>query len=202
MQQPKENLDFAWSPDLPDEHSETAKLIQKQTGNLALDEKVVRELAKTFTYSFLYGAGSKRILKNFKKVNSAINYKEVIRVTSAFSQAYPELENFLSEREDSKLLLTPFGLVKPVAKFTPASRRNFSMQSSVSVALKLLMLILTECEIKIHHVLHDEVWVELPKEVDGDGLVEKIAERFGQEMTKYFEGFPLKGLLQGKIIGG
>ena len=122
-----------------------------------------------------------------------------MRITAAFNQSYPELENFLSACEDSELLLTPFGLVKPVAKFTPASRRNFSMQSSVSVALKLLI---TECEIKIHHVLHDEVWVELPKEVDGDGLVEKIAERFGQEMTKYFEGFPLKGLLQGKIIGG
>ena len=185
-----------------DVHSETAMLIQKQIGKLALDEKVTRELAKTFTYSYLYGAGPKKMLENFRKINRSVTYKEVMRITAAFNQSYPELENFLSECEDSELLLTPFGLVKPVAKFTPASRRNFSMQSSVSVALKLLMLILTECEIKIHHVLHDEVWVELPKEVDGDGLVEKIAERFGQEMTKYFEGFPLKGLLQGKIIGG
>ena len=41
-----------------------------------------------------------------------------------------------------------------------------------------------------------------PEEIDDDDLVEKITERFGQEMTKYFEGFPLNGLLQGKIIGG
>src|SRR5699024_5662058 len=83
---------------------------------------------------------------------------------------------FLEERADSSQLLTPFGEIEPVAKFTRTQKKNYALQAGVSVAIKLLMTTLAEHDIKIIHVLHDEVWILLKKEMNLDNLIKQNEE--------------------------
>lgn len=185
-----------------DVHLETAKLIKTNAYRLEMDDETTRELAKRFTYSFLYGAGQHKITESFRHVYKDATISDVRRVTVDFNQNYPELEKYLHEREESEFLLTPFGPVKPIAKFNKRQRRNYTLQASVSVAIKFLMLILANHKIKIHHVLHDEVWIEIPCGINVDGLMEKITKDFEVVINEHFQGFPTNGLLTSKKIGG
>src|SRR5699024_4194187 len=130
-------------------HSETAKLIQNKINNLAVKDEQARELAKRYTYSFLYGAGVKTIQKSLQKVFIDITSADVVTINDAFIQQYPEIQKFLLERENSESLLTAFGEVNPIARFHEAQRRNFTLQSSVSVAIKMLMKTLVNHKIEM-----------------------------------------------------
>lgn len=109
---------------------------------------------------------------------------------------------FLLEREKSESLLTAFGEVKPVARFQGAQRRNFTLQSSVSVAIKILMETLTNHKMEIVHVLHDEVWISTATETNLETLMAEVTREFEEKIKNTFRGFPSEGLLTIEKIGG
>lgn len=190
-----------------DVHSDTVALIQAKMGSRKeFTQEIARDLAKTYVYSYLYGASRKTIANNLKKMYQDMTIADVVILNEAFAEKYPEIQNFLTEREEDENLLTAFGSIKPLQTFKKLQRRNFTLQSSVSVAVKLLMIILYKFEIKIVHVVHDEVWIELPQQADVDKILQKIIKEFERELTEVFNGFPTEGLIvkktMGNIIGG
>src|SRR5699024_7225424 len=154
-----------------------------------------RELAKRYTYSFLYGAGVKTIQKSLQKVFIDITSADVVTINDAFIQQYPEIQNFILERENSEILLTAYGGIRPIATFHKAQRRNFALQSSVSVAIKLLLVALARHHIKIVHILHDEIWILVPKETNTDNFIKQAVKEFEEKITSIFPGFPMNGML-------
>lgn len=185
-----------------DIHYETAKLIQNKMNRHEVDDEQARELAKRYTYSFLYGAGVKTNQKSLQKVFNGITSADVATINDAFIQQYPEIQSFLLERETSESLLTAFGKVKPIARFQEAQRRNFTLQSSVSVAIKMLMETLANHKVEIVHVLHDELWISLPTGTSLDSLIDEVSLEFKEKIKNTFRGFPCKGLLTIEEIGG
>lgn len=185
-----------------DIHYETAKLIQSKMNRHKVADEQARELAKRYTYSFLYGAGVKTIQKSLQKVFKGITSADVVTINDAFIQQYPEIQSFLLEREKSDSLLTAFGEVKPIAKFYEAQKRNFTLQSSVSVAIKMLMKTLANHKIEIMHALHDEVWISILIETNLSTLMDEVATEFEEKIKNTFRGFPCKGLLTIEKIGG
>jgi len=175
-----------------DIHQETAQLIQKSINSHALDDEQARELAKRYTYSFLYGAGVKSIQKSLQKVFKSITSADVVTINDAFIQQYPEIQRFLLERENSERLLTAFGEVKPIARFQGAQRRNFTLQSSVSVAIKMLMETLANHKIDIVHVLHDEGYISIPIETNLETLMAEVANEFEEKQKTLSEVFLVK----------
>ena len=77
-----------------DIHYETAKLIRNQMNHHEVDDEQARELAKRYTYSFLYGAGVKTIQKSLQKVFKGITSADVVTINDAFIQQYPEIQSF------------------------------------------------------------------------------------------------------------
>src|SRR5699024_586217 len=148
----------------------------------ALDDEQAREPAKRYTYSFLYGAGVKSIQKSLQKVFKEITKADVVTINDAFIQQYPEIQRFLLERENSESLLTAFGEVKPIATFYEAQRRNFTLQSSVAVIIKMLMDTLANHQIEMVHVLHDEVWISIPIETSLDSLIDEVTIEFEEKI--------------------
>lgn len=185
-----------------DIHYETAKLIRNQMNHHEVDDEQARELAKRYTYSFLYGAGVKTIQKSLQKVFNGITSANVATINDAFIQQYPEIQSFLLEREKSENLLTAFGEVKPIATFYEAQRRNFTLQSSVAVIIKMLMDTLANHQIEMVHVLHDEVWISIPIETNLSTLMDEVSTEFEEKIKNTFRGFPCKGLLTIEEIGG
>src|SRR5690625_1330990 len=185
-----------------DIHNETAKLIQNQMSRHEADDEQARELAKRYTYSFLYGAGVKTIQKSLQKMFKGITSADVVTINDAFIQQYPEIQSFLLEREKSESLLTAFGEVKPIATFYEAQRRNFTLQSSVAVIIKMLMDTLANHPIKIVHVLHDELWISIPTETSLETLMAEVSLEFKEKIKNTFRGFPSEGLLTIEKIGG
>src|SRR5699024_1744475 len=158
----------------------------------ALDDEQAREPAKRYTYSFLYGAGVKSIQKSLQKVFKSITSADVVTINDAFIQQYPEIQRFLLERENSERLLTAFGEVKPIARFQGAQRRNFTLQSSVSVAIKMLMETLANHKIDIVHVLHDEGYISIPIETNLETLMAEVANAFEEKQKTLSEVFHVK----------
>src|SRR5699024_10359437 len=78
----------------------------------------LRKLAKEFTYSLAYGSGIQTITKNMRKIVPHVTSVDVDRLIAVFYDTYPELQQFLNERGESEKLLTVFGEIEPVAKFT------------------------------------------------------------------------------------
>lgn len=185
-----------------DIHYETAKLIRNQMNHHEVDDEQARGLAKRYTYSFLYGAGVKTIQRSLQKVYKDITSADVVTINDAFIQQYPEIQSFLLEREKSDSLLTAFGEVKPIATFYEAQRRNFTLQSSVAVIIKMLMDTLANHPIKIVHVLHDELWISIPTETSLEMLMAEVSVEFEEKIKNTFRGFPCKGLLTIEEIGG
>lgn len=175
-----------------DIHNETAKLIQNQMSRHEVDAGQAREFAKRYTYSFLYGAGVNRIQKSLQKVFKEITKADVVTINDAFIQQYPEIQRFLLEREKSESLLTAFGEVKPIARFQGAQRRNFTLQSSVSVAIKMLMETLANHKIDIVHVLHDEGYISIPIETNLETLMAEVANEFEEKQKTLSEVFLVK----------
>src|SRR5699024_4927493 len=120
----------------------------------------------------------------------------------AFYEKYPELLRFLLERGEDEQLLTAFGKVKPIASFSQPQKKNFALQSSVSVAIKVLVEILAKHGMKIVHILHDEVWIEIEENQDLDCHLKEAVSEFRIKIEKVFPGFPIEGLFSKEKIGG
>lgn len=185
-----------------DIHYETAKLLQSKMNRHKVADEQARELAKRYTYSFLYGAGVKTIQRSLQKVYKDITSADVVTINDAFIQQYPEIQSFLLEREKSDSLLTAFGEVKPIATFYEAQRRNFTLQSSVAVIIKMLMDTLANHQINMVHVLHDELWISIPIETSLEMLMAEVSVEFEEKIKNTFRGFPCEGLLTIEEIGG
>src|SRR5699024_9248808 len=132
-----------------DVHAETVKLIRQCLNDHDLREGQARKLAKQFSYSLLYGAGVKTITKNMQKAFPEVTNDDVMSLIKMFYEKYPELLRFLLERGEDEKLLTPYGKVKPVKNFTQTQKKNFTLQSSVSVAIKILLKALEKNKIKV-----------------------------------------------------
>lgn len=185
-----------------DVHAETAKLLHRNMSKPEVNDEQARQLAKQFTYSLLYGAGRQTITKNMQKVFHSITNADVVALIGEFYELYPELLVFLEERADSPKLLTPFGGIEPVAEFTRTQKKNYTLQASVSVAIKLLMTTLNELNIKIIHVLHDEVWIQLSEKMDLESLIKQVEVKYEKKIEMTFPGLPTKGILTKEKIGG
>lgn len=186
-----------------DIHQETAGLIKKEiSSGYVVDDETARELAKRYTYSLLYGASVRTVTDNLQKILPQVMTLNVVNINEAFKQRYPELDDFLVARERSTKLLTPFGEVEPIASFNRMQKRNFTLQSSVSVAIKLLMKIISDLNATVVHVLHDEVWILVPNGYSTETLIETITKDFKEEIQKVFPGFPNVNLLACEKIGG
>ena len=92
--------------------------------------------------------------------------------------------------------------MKPIAKFYEAQKRNFTLQSSVSVAIKMLMKTLVNHKVDMVHVLHDEVWISTATETNLETLMAEVTREFVEKIKNTFRGFPCKGLLTIEKIGG
>lgn len=185
-----------------DVHAETAKLIRDSFDGHDINQEQSRKIAKIFTYSLLYGAGTQTIAKNMRKTFYNVTSADVATLTDAFYQRYPELQCFLYERGENEKLLTPFGEIKPVSKFTKAQRKNHGLQCSVAVAIKVLLTTLAEHDIKIIHVIHDEAWILVPEEESVEDFTEKPIEEFTEKINEIFPGLPMTQILTKENIGG
>lgn len=185
-----------------DVHDETAKLIRQSLDDQTLTERQARQLAKQFTFSLLYGAGTQTITKNMQKSCLDVRNADVFTLTNVFYEKYPELLRFLLERGEDEQLLTAFGKVKPAASFSQPQRKNFALQSSVSVAIKVLVEILAKHGIRVAHIIHDEVWIEIEKNQDLDCHLKEAISEFRNKTEKIFPGFPIEGLFSKEKIGG
>ena len=89
-----------------------------------------------------------------------------------------------------------------MAQFTPTQKRNFSLQSSVAVAIKILMMVASEY-FRVVHVVHDEIWIHAPatEQPDSDQL-NKMVIAYEKQILELFPGFPIKGLINVEEIGG
>lgn len=185
-----------------DIHAKTAKLFRDNIAGHEVNDEQARQLAKQFTYSLLYGAGRQTITKNMQKVFDGITNADVVAWIDEFYELYPELLVFLEERAESSKLLTTFGEVKPVKKFTRTQKKNYALQAGVSVAIKLLMTTLAELDIKIIHVLHDEVWILQEADMNVDKLIKHVEEAFKRKIKRHFPELPMNGILSKEKIGG
>lgn len=185
-----------------DVHDETAKLIRQSLDDQTLTERQARQLAKQFTFSLLYGAGTQTITKNMQKACLDVRNADVVTLTNVFYEKYPELLRFLLERGEDEQLLTAFGKVKPAASFSQPQKKNFTLQSSVSVAIKILVETLASHGIKIVHVIHDEVWIEMVENQVSETLVEEAIDEFYTKIKRIFPGFPIEGLFSKEKVGG
>lgn len=185
-----------------DVHAKTAKLLRGNIAGHEVDDEKARKLAKQFIYSLLYGASRQRILKNMQKAFYNITNADVAASIDEFYELYPELLVFLEERADSSKLVATFGEVEPVEKFTRTQKKNYALQASVSIAIKLLMTTLAEHGIKIIHVLHDEIWILMENNVHLDKFIKQVEVKFEKKIEKLFPGLPTNGILSKENIGG
>ena len=186
-----------------DIHQLTGDLISTNLESRELcDANMARSLGKVYAFSMLYGAGVGTIVKNFRKLLPSVTSADVSRITAAFQSAYPELQSFTDQQERSDKLLTPFGEIRPLAKFTPTQKRNFGLQSSVAVAIKILMVVASKY-FRVIHVVHDEIWIHAPARVQPEsGQLDEMMIAYEKQILKLFPGFPVKGLLNVEEIGG
>lgn len=182
--------------------TEIADMIRSSFDSHDITENQLRELAKKFTYSLLYGAGKQTIAKNMRKIFHHVTSVEVGRLIAVFYDTYPELQHFLSERGKNEKLLTVFGEIEPVAKFTTAQKKNFTLQHSVAVAIKMLLSILAEDDIKIIHVIHDEIWFITKENMYLDKFIKQVEVKFEKKIEMLFPGLPVNGILSKEKIGG
>ncbi|MBC2318499.1 hypothetical protein HCC18_16765 [Listeria booriae] len=183
-----------------DLHQQLGNFIASQAATTAhLTEEKARQIGKQFLFSFLYGAGKNRLLQNLQKHLPEMTSIGVERIANAFYTRFPALQIFLRALEKEDTLLTPFGLVKPLAKFTQHQKRNFSFQAGVAVAIKKLMICLHP-HFEIIHVVHDELWVLAYPE--DRVLLDTMINQFYEEMTVILPKFPTKGFVKIKLLGG
>src|SRR5699024_6942863 len=99
------------------------------------------------------------------------------------------------ERADRSQRLTPFGEIKPGAKFTRTKKKNYALQVGDSVAIKVLITTLAERDIKRIHVLHDEVWNLQTKEMNLDIFIKQVEVAIKEKIKKKFQELPKNGIL-------
>lgn len=182
--------------------TEIADMVRYTLDSHDITGEQLRKLAKEFTYSLAYGSGIQTITKNMRKIFPHVTSGDVDRLIAVFYDTYPELQQFLTERGESEKLLTVVGEIEPVAKFTTTQKKNFTLQHSVAVALKVLLNVLTENDFEIIHVVHDEVWFLVEENIYLDDFIKQIEERFEKEINNLFPGLPTNGILSKEKIGG
>lgn len=187
-----------------DVYMEIAAIIQSVVfQNEPVDELIARDLSKKYTFSMLYGASENTIRDNMRSVHPGIKTADISRVKLEFNQRYPEIIQFLSRREQSEELLTVYGKVRPLAIFSKTQKRNFTLQSSVAVAVKLLM-IEAHKHLRVLHVIHDEIWLLAPTPTGKtlDESIKKITSQFYETIDDLLPDFPTTNLLSRQKIGG
>ncbi|MBC1778935.1 DNA polymerase [Listeria booriae] len=183
-----------------DLHQQLGNIITSQIATTAqLTDGQIRQMGKQFLFSFLYGAGKNSLLQSLQKHLPEMTSIGVERIVNTFYKRFPALQLSLRALEKEETLLTPFGLVKPLAKFTQHQKRNFSFQAGVAVAIKKLMICLHP-HFEIIHVIHDELWVLAYPE--DRVLLDTMIVQFYEEMTVILPKFPTKGFVKIKLLGG
>lgn len=185
-----------------DLHTEIAKIIQRIIfPNTKVNEKLYRDLAKTYVFSFLYGAGNRTIANNLRAISSDITTADVKNLEQAFDHRYPKINQFLQHLESSEYLYTPLGKLKPTAEFKRNQKRNFLFQSSVAYAVKHLLLIASRYY-EVFHIQHDEIWLLAPSRAPTAATIEEITYLFNNKLQELFTEFPVNNLLTLNSIGG
>lgn len=185
-----------------DLHTEIAKIIQRIIfPNTKVNEKLYRDLAKTYIFSFLYGAGNRTIANNLRAISSDITTADVKNLEQAFDHRYPKINQFLQYLESSEYLYTPLGKLKPTAEFKRNQKRNFLFQASVAYAVKHLLLIASRYY-EVIHIQHDEIWLLAPSRAPTAATIEEITYLFNNKLQELFTEFPVNNLLTLNSIGG
>lgn len=182
-----------------DIHYLTGKMIVDGIGFNEAEITVIRDMGKEFTFSLLYGASLTSMTNSLRKIVPTVTSVTVSNLIHSFYSNYPEVLQFLETLEVETHLLTPFGRVKPLATFKPTQKRNFPLQSSVSVAVKQLMVIASKYA-EVIHVVHDEIWIHTPSK---DSIViDEIIEAFYRQLHIILPGFPSHQFIKKEKIGG
>lgn len=185
-----------------DHHSLTGDIIKNVVqNNRIMDDASLRSLAKTYTYGSLYGASTETLINNLRKNIPGITSVEVCRIKKAHDTLYPELEHFLRFQEQSDSLLTPFGKVKPLVRLSRSQKRNFSLQSTVAVLIKILMVVVHQY-FQVIHVKHDELWFVAPSREPTTAIINLIEKKFISQVQRDFPGYPIQDILMYEKIGG
>lgn len=194
-----------WSHDnslihLIERNTDPFKAIAEST-SLSLEQEVIREVIKIITYGSMYGAGGRVLVSEAQKIYQNVTPSDVDLLTLTIKNSFPFAIEFLEERSRSSELLTAFGSIRPNVVFKSTQKRNFTIQSSLSIAIKLLMTTLHSKGLEIIHVLHDEVWVLVGTKEDVRAMFQAI-ETYKKDVVKIFDNFPTENLFKIKSLNG
>lgn len=183
-----------------DIHSLVGTLFQQNLSYTG-DEPNHRKAAKTFIFAMLYGAGNFRLGESLRKHGYDIQSDDVNRIKKTVFSRYASLEGYFKSVEESEIVGSFYGPILPLITLKPNQKRNFALQSSISTAIKLLAFEVTRMNLEIVHIIHDELWIQVP-DSNHCSWQKDLTENFSRILLSHHSNFPVMGLLDIKKNGG
>lgn len=160
----------------------------------------LRNICKTFFLAWLYGASTNTLMKKLRKNDFDITSVDVNHILKQLELTIPQAVHYLDLCSSQNEVQTFFGRVIPLVKMKESTKRNFALQSSVSTAIKLLMLEAYKLDLDIVHVIHDELWIEVNPSYSN--WQELLQLNFEKTINRYHNGFPLNNILKFNQLKG
>lgn len=166
--------------------------------NLMLDKELSENLARTLVkqviYGLMYGASYQTLYKNARKKHKKLSSNLFSDLINSIQNQFSVAIEYLDNREAAQNIETVFGQMNPEAIFSGTQKRNFTLQHSVAVALKLLAIQLDSSGFRVVHVLHDEVWISKPSDFNNEKLKE-VLYLYKETLKQYFPNLNTTALL-------
>ncbi|PKE67168.1 hypothetical protein CW663_09520 [Macrococcoides caseolyticum] len=153
-----------------------------------------RRAAKSFIFAFLYGASNYRLNSILTKAGYSVDNTDVENVKKKIFARYPTLSMYFNKVEQTDTVNSFYGPLLPLVTFTPNQKRNFALQSSISTAIKLLAFEVTRMNLEIVHIIHDELWIQVP-DSNHCSWQKDLTENFSRILLSHHSNFPVMGLL-------
>lgn len=154
-----------------------------------------RTAAKSFMFALLYGAGNYRLKSILTSAGFSVDDVDVENVKKNIFARYPTLNMYFSKVEHLDTVNSFYGPILPLVTLTPSQKRNFALQSSISTSIKLLSLEVIRMNLEIVHIIHDELWIQVPdsKQISWQ---EKLTDNFSKILLSHHSTFPITGFLE------
>lgn len=162
-------------------HLKTARAVwpDEQSDDEKKGAKVVYKRAKILLFSIIFGSGVKGIVSYHN-----LPYEEANRVHKGIHKTYPGIQKFIDNQtiliRKTGYIVTPYGrkiFADPDMGYKSA---NYSVQGTAGDVMKKIIIKLTSFfqknEIPIHILMtiHDELIMEIPKDILSQKLVKQI----------------------------